>query len=176
MNLRNLLAATAAAGAALTIASAADAANVTQTATASVAIVAPVTITKSADLSFGEIAQPSTGTNLVSIAATAGAQVNVSGSGNGYVANTTSSPAHFVLNGYKGDSFSSVSASGTMSSNGTTISPTWTTSVANATGTGPWTMASATADIYVGGSFSVDSTATPIGNYTGQLTVTVAYP
>ena len=64
-------------------------------------------------------------------------------------------------------------------SNGTaSISPTWTTAVSGSgvTGSGPWTLSSAnTADIYVGGSFNVDST-TATGAYTGQLTVTVAYP
>lgn len=154
-----------------TTASAQSTANAT--ATGSVTIVQPLTITKDADMAFGRIVRPSTGTGTVSLANTSDAVSATAGA----VALTgiTTSRAKFTINGEGAQAVTlTVPASFDML-NGTdsltvTLSPDLTSPVTLSGTLG----AAGSASLNVGGSFSLPST-TPTGVYSGTFQVTVAY-
>lgn len=140
-------------------------------ATGSVTIIRPITITKTADLQFGRIVKPATGSASVTIANTAdsvsaGTAVSLGG---------TISRAKFTIDGEGGQAIS-VSV-GSLTMNGPSAStlvvaltPDQVTGVqlSNALG------AAGSLTLNVGGSFPLPAAATT-GLYSGTFTVTVAY-
>lgn len=155
----------------------AQAANTSNdTANGSVTIIRPLTITKSADLVFGRIVEPRTGTGTVSIANTGNSVT--AGSGAVALAGITTSRAVFGVSG-EGAQVVNVSMPATFDltkgadSITVTLSPDWNTTTNQVTLSGALAGAGA-ASLNVGGSFNLPSTQAS-GAYTGTFTVTVAY-
>lgn len=142
------------------------------TATGSVTIIRPITITKTADLNFGRIVKSLTGTPTIAIANTAdtvstGTAVALSG--------ITPSRAKFTIDGEGGQAISV--AVGTLTMTGpsastlvVTLTPDQSTGavLSNALG------AAGSLTLNVGGSFPLPAAAAT-GLYSGTFTVTVAY-
>jgi len=152
-------------------------ANASTSATGTVTIFRPITLTKNTDLSFGTLVRPSTGSGTVTIAQADGAR-----SFTGGVALLNTGPnapagrATYTVNGEGGQTFSiTVPANFTMTRTGgsetivVTLTPTATTgTLSNALGS------AGSATFGVGGELPVsDTTAT--GAYTGTFSTTVAY-
>jgi hypothetical protein len=146
--------------------------SATASANATTRIITPITLTKTNDLTFGNIVKPSTGSGTVTIGNSADT-VAVTGTG-AAAASGTISRAKFTVGGEGGQTFSiTVPASVTMTSGANNLVVTLST--AAATGTLSGTLGSAgTATVNVGGSFPIANT-TASGNYTGSFNVTVAY-
>ncbi len=172
---RSFLIGTLAATGVASIAHAQASANVSATGT--VTIFRPITLTKNTDLSFGTLVRPGSGSGTVTIAQADGARTFTGG-----VAllstgpNATAGRATYTVNGEGGQSFSiTVPANFTMTRTGgaetilVTLTPTATTgALSNALG------AAGSATFGVGGELPVsDTTAT--GAYTGTFSTTVAY-
>ncbi len=137
-------------------------------ASASSAILQPLTIAKNADLAFGRIVKPSTGTGEVSIAT---GSDGVTATGAVALAGVTTSRAKFAISGDGGQAVS-ISVPETMNmvngNNSITVSldadlDASTTLDSNGA-----------ASLNVGGQFSLPSTAAA-GQYTGTFQVEVAY-
>lgn len=133
-----------------------------------------LTIAKTADLNFGRISAPRSGTGTVSLASANGA-VTVSGTGVSALSAVTPGAAAFTIAGEGGQSLS-VSVPTTFVITGTGGSITVTTSPSHS---GVQTLSGAigaagTIPLKIGGSFNL-STSTGLGTYTGSLSVTVQY-
>jgi hypothetical protein len=149
--------------------------SATQSTTATVKIVQPIALTKDADLAFGTVVKPSTGSNTVTIS-NASDTPALTGAGDGALAASTTSRAAFTVGGEGASTFSiTVPASVTMTrvSGTETLAVTLTSSAASGTLSGSAGSAG-TATFTVGGAFTVAST-TVLGNYTGSFNTTVAY-
>jgi hypothetical protein len=135
-------------------------------------IIQPITISKTADMTFGNIVKPSTGSGTVTVGAGADT-VAVTGTG-AAAASGTISRAKFSVGGEGAQTFSiSVPATMTMTSGANNLTVTLTAS--GATGTLSGTLGTAgTATFQVGGAFPIANT-TASGNYTGSFNATVAY-
>ena len=143
------------------------------TADGSTTIIQPLTISKDADLSFGRIVKPTTGTGTVTIAASCDAVT--AGSGAVALTGIATSRAKFTIDGEGGQGITITVPSSFDLENGTdtitvTLDPDRPASdTLDGTLGGDGTRA-----LNVGGSFSLpDSVST--GEYTGDFTVTVAY-
>ncbi len=149
--------------------------SATQSTTASVKIVQPITLTKDSDLAFGTVVRPTTGSSTVTIS-NASDTPALSGGGDAALATSTTSRAAFTVGGEGGQTFSiTVPASVTMTRSGgsETLNVTLTKSAPSGSLSG--TMGSAgTATFNVGGALTVASTAAS-GNYSGSFNTTVAY-
>lgn len=146
----------------------------TASATGSTTIVRPVTITKDADLAFGKIIRPGTGTSAVSMTDAAD---TVTADGDGFAVGGGTSRAKYTIDGEGGQVVAlTVPANFNMTRSGgaetltVTLDPDLgaTTTLSNALG------AAGTKALNIGGSFSVLST-TVTGLYSGSFDVTVAY-
>jgi hypothetical protein len=145
------------------------------TASGSATIIQPLTISKTADLGFGTIVKPTSGTSTVTVSATGNSRT-ITGAGNAAAANAAGvSSAAFLVQGEGAQHFSiSVPASFAMTSGTNTLTVT-TSNPTGATGllsgslgqTGSLTLG-------VGGSFTLTS-ATKSGAYSGNFVVTVQY-
>ena len=168
----------AAAAAVLTVAVAAPAMaqSASTTGTGSITVIRPLTITKNADLKFGTVVRPSTGSGTVTISA-AGAR-SVAGGVVGLSSGDTPQAAQFTVDGEGGQSIS-VTVPGTFSIANGSDTLTVTTSnnligsaaaqtLSNALG------AAGSLSFKVGGSVPVNSTS-PTGVNTGTFTVSAAY-
>ncbi|MCA3256143.1 MAG: DUF4402 domain-containing protein [Alphaproteobacteria bacterium] len=146
--------------------------SATASASATTRIITPITLTKTADLAFGNVVRPSTGSGTVTIGSGADT-IAVTGTGAAAASGTTSR-AKFTVGGEGGQTFSiTVPASVTMTSGGNNL--VVTLSSAAATGTISGSLGTpGTATVNVGGSFPITNT-TVSGNYTGNFNVTVAY-
>jgi len=167
-----------AAAALLTVAIAAPAMaqSASTTGTGSITVIRPLTITKNADLKFGTVVRPSTGSGTVTISA-AGAR-SVAGGVVGLSSGDTPQAAQFTVDGEGGQSIS-VTIPGTFSIANGSDTLTVTTSnnltgsaaaqtLSNALG------AAGSLVFKVGGSVPVAATS-PTGVYTGTFTVSAAY-
>jgi hypothetical protein len=143
--------------------------------TGSTTIIRPVTISKTADLSFGRIVRPSSSTSTVALT---DASDTVTASGNGLVlAGIATSRAKYNINGEGGQAVSiTIPANFTMThTNSTdtllvTLDPDLT-----ATETLDSSLGNAgTKALNIGGSFPL-TTTTVTGAYTGTFNVSVAY-
>ena len=139
----------------------------------STTIVQPLTIAKDADLSFGRIVKPSTGTGTVAIADSA--DTVTAGSGAVAASGIATSRAKFTIDGEGGQAIS-ITVPATFDLGNTTDTITVTLdpdlpasdTLSGSVGSG------GTLALNIGGSFDLpDSIST--GEYTGQFTVTVAY-
>jgi hypothetical protein len=150
-------------------------AQVAETATGSLTIVQPLTITKDADLRFGSIVKPSTSGSVA--ISTAGAR-SVTDGVQALSAGDTPQAARFTVSGAGGHALSiQIAPSITISSGTHALLVTTTNNLTGAlaaqvlSGTPE---ASGTLEVRVGGSVSLASTTEP-GTYTGVLTVSAAY-
>lgn len=178
MNLRTLLAATAAAGAALALAGVANATtNLSQSAAANATIVQPSSMSASRSLEFGTIALPTVGTSTVQVASLAATgqtpTINNTSGGNAYNVTTGSArAAQFHISGNTGDTFTISSSTLTMTGLG---SPTTETPlVVGATGSSTYTLTTGAADVYVGGDITL-TPSTAAGTYSGTVSLNIAY-
>ena len=148
----------------------------TASATSSVTIIKPITITKARDLVFGSIVSSST--NDVDVEATAVENTVVSATGFGVnegdplsVSSATRTSAQFNITGEANASFSiDLDETVSMTGDGGALSVTLTKNL-NDTGN---TLGSGAAVLYVGGSFTIPAGQTA-GTYTGTFNVTVNY-
>ena len=139
----------------------------------STTIIQPLTIAKDADLSFGRIVKPSTGTGTVTIADSA----DTVSAGSGAVALTgiATSRAKFTIDGEGAQGITITVPADFDLVNGTDTITVTLDADRPASDTLDGTLGGdGTRALNVGGSFSLpDSVST--GEYTGQFTVTVAY-
>ena len=144
--------------------------SVTATAPASVVILAPVTITATQGLDFGSVTKPASAAGNTVTLDTSGA-VTVSGSGDATHAASTVSAAKFNLVGDAGVTYSTTQSLSFAQPGLTNVSASAPAVSNGAPGIIP---ASGQQELRFGGAFDL-SAATPIGSYTGSLSVTVNY-
>jgi Domain of unknown function (DUF4402) len=142
-------------------------------ATGSTTIVRPITLTKTADLAFGRIVKPTSGSGTVTMADSADTVAAASGA----IALTgiTTSRAKFTIDGEGGQAVSvSVPATLTMTKGADTITVTLDPDLGSSVTLSNALAAAGSASLNVGGNFTLPS-AQATGLYTGSFTVTVAY-
>jgi hypothetical protein len=144
----------------------------TQSTTGSTRILQAISISKQADLDFGRIVRPSSGSSTIQL--TAGGVRSVT-SGNAALANGgTVSAAAYTVTGEGGQSFSiTPDATFNMVNGANSIEVTPTASAATGALSGS-IGSSGTANFTVGGSFTITNT-TVTGDYSGSFNVVVAY-
>ncbi|MGE5565654.1 MAG: DUF4402 domain-containing protein [Parcubacteria group bacterium] len=149
--------------------------SATQSTSATVKIVQPITLTKDADLAFGTVVKPTTGSNTVTIS-TGSDTPALSGAGDAALATSTTARAAFTVGGEGGSTFSiTVPSSVTMTRSGGSETLSVTLTASGSSGTLSGSIGSAgSATFKVGGAFTVAST-TVSGNYSGSFNTTVAY-
>jgi hypothetical protein len=143
----------------------------TDTATGSVTIIRPLTVTKSTDLAFGTIVKPATGTGTVSIANNS---TTVSATDGAVSLTGTGTHAIFTANGEGGQAVNVTVGSLTMANGASNIAVTLSPDVSGATTLSGALGGAGSKTVNIGGSFTVPS-ALPTGAYTGTFDVTVAY-
>lgn len=159
---------------ALAIAGAACAqASSTQATTSTGTILVPIVLTKSADLAFGSIVRPTSGSGVLTVAAGSVSRTTTAGA---ILTGSTFSRATYGIAGEGGQAYS-ITVPATM--NMTRVSGTETLTVtltSTATsGTLSGTLGTAgTGSFFVGGAFPIAST-TVSGAYTGTFNAVVAY-
>lgn len=142
------------------------------TATGSATIVQAISITKTADLGFGTIVKPTTGTSTISVSNTGNSRT-ISG-GNAVGANTAGvTSASFLIQGEGGAAISVNVPNFNMTSGSNTLAVTTTNTGATA-GLSGSLGGSGSLVLGVGGSFPLAS-STPSGAYSGSLVVTASY-
>lgn len=144
------------------------------TADSSVTIIVPLEIAKTADLNFGTVARPITGSGTVSINPTTGARV-VSGSA-AAVAGGTTGRAAFNVTGDGARAYTATIPASFVLTNGTPADDI-TVALASSLGSTGSVVTALTAGaqtIGVGGDFTITA-ATPAAQYDGTFTVSVAY-
>jgi len=172
MNTRSIFFAAVAAVAMTSVATGALAAgSVSTTASASVTILAPMTITKTQDMAFGQIVRPTNASVNTVILNTTGV-VSLTGAGDGSIVSSPTTAAKFDLTALPGTTYTT--------SQVLTFSTTGLTSVAASaptvkTGTLGTIPPAGVQEIRYGGQFDMTN-VTPVQAYTGTLTVTINYP
>lgn len=136
-------------------------------------IIRPIDITKTADLQFGGVTRPSTGTGTLTL--TPAGVASVTGTSVRRMASPNPTPAAFTVTGEGGRALT-VSVPSTFTLTGTAGNVIATTS---STGSGAQVLSGSTGtagtvQVKVGGTIPLSST-TAVGTYTGTLTVTVQY-
>ena len=170
MNIRNALIAAGSAIALTSLTTGAMAASVPQTAAASVTVISPVTVTKTADMAFGNVVRPITGTSTITLNTTN--TVSESGAGDGSVApGLATSSARFDVTAPAGTVFTTAQGLAFAQVGLQNVRPSLPQTADGTLGTIP---ASGVQNIRYGGSFDMNSSTT-IQSYTGTLTVTVSY-
>lgn len=129
-------------------------------------------VARTADLNFGRIQQPTSGTSKVSLDPATG-QRTVTGNGVGY-ATPTPTAAAFKITGEGGQQVSVTVPASFNLTGPATLPVAVTTTAASAPSLNGTLGGSGTYSFGVGGSFSITN-ATPIGAYAGVLTVSVDY-
>lgn len=153
-------------------------ATATTPANGSVTIFRPITVTKDADLKFGNIVKPGSGSGTASVAADSGGALTVGGGVVDLASGDASSAAKFTVAGEGGQAFTLAVADNFVITNGTdNITVTTSQDVADGTqnlsgllGDG----ADGEKEVHVGGSISVPS-AISTGFFTGSFNVTATY-
>jgi len=139
----------------------------------STTIIQPLTITKDADLSFGRIVKPSTGTGTVSIADSA--DTVTAGSGAVALTGIATSRAKFTIDGEGAQGITITVPADFDLENGTDTITVTLDADRPASDTLDGTLGGdGTRALNVGGSFSLP-TGISTGEYTGTFTVSVAY-
>ena len=156
---------------------AADGTSSTASATAAVQLIRPITVNKSADLTFGSIVKPSTGTGTVAVSANGSRAVT--GTGAAALTSAAATAARFVIDGEGGQAITvTVARSFALKSSGNpdlTVTTTNDLPGGSTTQTLPASLGSdGSLTVNVGGAFDVSS-ATPTASYSGQFSVTAAY-
>jgi len=149
--------------------------SATQSTSATVKIVQPITLTKNSDLAFGTVVKPTSGSNTVTISTSSDTPA-LTGAGDAALATSTTSRADFTVGGEGGQTFSitaPASVNMTRSGGSETLAVTLTKSAASGSLSGSIGSAG-TASFDVGGAFTVNS-STVSGAYSGSFNTTVAY-
>lgn len=143
------------------------------TATGSVTIVRPLTITKNSDLAFGRIVRPRTGgTGTVTLANTGNSVVAAAGA---VALSSTTSRAQFTVDGEGAQVVTtSIPATATLSSGTNTLTVNLLPDFGSTVTLSGALAAAGSSTLNVGGSFSLPDTQAS-GAYSGNFTVTVAY-
>lgn len=142
-------------------------------ASGSVTIVRPVTITKTSDLAFGRIVKPRTGMGTVSIANSSNSVV--AGSGAVALSGITTSRAAFTVDGEGGQVVTtSIPSTMTLSGNNDSITVNLSPDFGSTVTLSGSSASAGSATLNVGGSFDLASSRAS-GAYTGSFTVSVAY-
>jgi len=173
MNFRTLLA--AAAGVA-TVAAAGSAFAASATANASATIVAPSTLAATRDLTFGQIAKPTSGTSTITVASSSSASATPSiDGGNAYVTtNGQAASAAFQLTGSANQAYtvdSTVLSFTNSAGNLANIAALTPVASAGSVGQLP---ANGVQVLYVGGKFDI-TPSTAVTTYNGTLVLNVTY-
>lgn len=147
-----------------------------ETATGTITILQPLTLTKNDDLVFGRVVRPTSGDGHAIIAASAGAQT--SGTGGAVALDTSSTkPAKFTIDGEGGASVNvTIPPSFNMTGPGTAIAVQTSHDLTTPAATllsGSLGSAGSKA-FYVGGDATIPS-GQASGNYSGTFSVTVTY-
>ncbi|WGM31850.1 DUF4402 domain-containing protein [Brevundimonas sp. NIBR11] len=146
------------------------------TGTGSITIIRPLTITKNADLKFGSVVRPSTGSGTAVVSA-AGVR-SVTGGVVGLASGDTPQASQFTVAGEGGQSISvTIPATFTMANGSDSLTVTTSNNLTGSAGAQTLSNAlggAGTLVFTVGGSVPVAST-TPTGAYTGAFTVSAAY-
>jgi hypothetical protein len=146
------------------------------TGTGSITIIRPITITKTADLAFGTVVRPATGSGTAVVSA-AGART-VTGGVVGLSSGATPAAAAFTVAGEGGQSISvTIPATFSMANGSDTLTVTTSnnlTGSASAQTLSNALGAAGTLGFTVGGSVPIASTTTT-GLYSGTFTVSAAY-
>jgi hypothetical protein len=146
--------------------------SATVTANGSTTLIRPITITKTADLAFGRIVKPGTGTGTVAVANSADTVIAASGA---VALASTTSRAKFTIGGEGGQVISVLVPASFNLSNGTdTIAVTLDPDLGTTTNLSGSMAAGGSAALNVGGNFNVPN-AISTGVYSGSFSVTVAY-
>ena len=170
MNIRNILAASAAALALTSIATSASAAgSVSTTAPASVTVLSPVTITKTQNLVFGSVVRPNTGNNTITL--DTNDAVTKTGAGDGTIVNSLTSSAKFDVVGAVGQVYTTGQTLVFTQASLTGITAGLPAATTGTVGTIP---AGGSQELRYGGAFTMGP-ATTAQAYTGTLTVTINY-
>lgn len=173
----NKLICTAAALAAVAFAAPAMAQSVASTTgTGSITVIRPLTITKNADLKFGTVVRPGTGSGTAVVSA-AGVR-SVTGGVVGLASGDTPQASQFTVDGEGGQSISvTIPATFSMANGTDTLVVTTSNNLTGSAGTQTLSNAlgaAGTLVFKVGGSVPIGST-TPTGAYAGTFTVSAAY-
>lgn len=174
MKLRIALAALAVGSA---VASSAQAAPVSQTATAQAQIVATNTVTATRNLQFGSIAKPTTGTNTITVPSTADPTTpTVTGGGNATIPTPNqATAATFRITGGVGQAYSIDTNTLTFANAVNDLTSVGTESPVTESGSTGALPGNATFDdLYIGGRFTISPT-TALGVYNGTLNLTVNF-
>ncbi|MFA4940721.1 DUF4402 domain-containing protein [Brevundimonas sp.] len=146
------------------------------TGSGSITVIRPLTITKTADLKFGTVVRPGTGSGTVVVSA-AGAR-SVTGGVVGLTSGDTPAAAAFSVAGEGGQSVSvTIPATFSMANGSDTLTVTTSNSLTGSAASQTLSNALGSAGslaFSVGGSVPVGSTTTT-GAYTGTFTVSAAY-
>jgi hypothetical protein len=146
------------------------------TGSGSITVIRPLTITKTADLKFGTVVRPSTGSGTAVVSA-AGAR-SVTGGVVGLASGDTPAAAAFTVAGEGGQSVSvTIPATFSMANGSDTLTVTTSNSLTGSAASQVLSNAMGAAGslaFTVGGSVPVASTTTT-GAYTGSFTVSAAY-
>ncbi|WP_423140757.1 DUF4402 domain-containing protein [Parablastomonas sp. CN1-191] len=151
-------------------------ASASANATGSTTIIQPVTVSKTADLVFGRVVRPATGSDTVSITNASDA-VTASGGSAVPIATTgvTTSRAKFTVAGEGGQTVAlTIPANFTMTGTGTDIVVTLSSDKTGSQSLGGTLGTSSSINLNVGGSFTLAATQAT-GAYTGSFTVSAAY-
>lgn len=174
---RSLLTAAAALAATLALSAPALAqSTASTTGTGSITIIRPLTITKNADLKFGAVVRPSTGSGTVVVSA-AGAR-SVTGSVVALASGDTPQAAQFTVDGEGGQSISvTIPATFSLANGADTLTVTTSNNLTGSAAAQTLSNALGAAGslaFKVGGTVPVASTSAT-GLYTGSFTVSAAY-
>lgn len=148
-------------------------ATASTSASGSVTLIRPITITKTADLEFGRVVKPTAGTGTVSM--TNASDTTTASAGAVALAGITTSRAKFTIDG-EGAQVVNITVPATFVITNTVdnITVTTTQNLGASTTLSGALGAAGNASLNVGGSFSVPA-ANSTGLYTGTLNVSVAY-
>lgn len=142
----------------------------------SITVIRPLTVTKNADLAFGSVVRPATGTGVVTISS-AGAR-SVTGDVVALSSGTTPQAAQFTVSGEGGQSVSVTIPSTISLVNGAdTLTVTTSNNLSGSAASQSLSNAAGSAGslvFKVGGAVTVSST-TATGAYNGSFTVSAAY-
>ncbi|MGV3580063.1 DUF4402 domain-containing protein [Brevundimonas sp.] len=172
----NKLICTAAVFAAVAFAAPAMAQSASTTGSGSITVIRPLTITKNADLKFGAVVRPSTGSGTAVVSA-AGVR-SVTGGVVGLASGDAPQASQFTVSGEGGQSISvTIPATFTMANGSDSLTVTTSNNLVGSAGAQTLSNAMGAAGALafnVGGSVPISSTTTT-GAYTGTFTVSAAY-
>jgi hypothetical protein len=145
-----------------------------ETTNASVTLAAPIALSETAALQFGNVAKGTSGTNTVTVNATTGARTITGGGNAGLVTGVTATRAAYSVTGETDATFSIAITDDTINlTDGSTGSLALTLLRSATTGT----LTGGTATFGVGGDLTIDNTDAndAAGAYTATFEVTTAY-